>query len=745
MSSLTWSRIWNRWRHALHPHGDRFELLMKNLRGGITGKEGAFLRRLAAGTNNGCIVEVGSFQGKSAVALDYGVRDQVPGSRCVVYCIEPHRPFTGFYGGEFGPSDRGVFYQTMCDTGAFNHVALINQSSEQVTPGWNEPVGLLFIDGDHRYEAVKRDFNCWDPHVVLDGIVAFDDASDPACGPHKLIDEVIKSGCYKRIETVGKIVALRKTSVALADFGCMPQARQRILVACQSLVLNGGLLRFERVGKVLRDWGHDLAFVTLDESTPHQWTSELPILTLEQASRSAWDAVMIPGAGFSEKTSEAFSVFLDRRYGIRVQHILNDSSRRASFLRVNKVFKPDIVIFNNRHWPIGSFTDFDASRFHVLLGAVDSKSFRPPTYRKTFNGDGRWVVGGIANKNPGPLIEALSDLPSDIALRFFGCDIHGLATKYPALVRSGRIELMGPLVGDALCRFYRDIDCIAMTETRAGWYNIVAESMASGVPVVCTPHGTAAIAQHEETALVIDSPPNPRELATALQRLRGDTALCRKLTERARAVVSEYSWDVYARELLKLIQPDGHRYYTYAPELGLHGKWPIEERLSGLKFLLERADQMSVIDFGAAEGVIAREFLKRGAKKVHGFDIDAGRVNIANKVCAAWDTAEFRAADLANWPAFQSANQDLVEDSYDIVLYLGIHHHLPAKSRRPALTQVARLAGSFIAIRTSQDLYDTDGIDALFNAEGFGSIDTGCQPTSAEHLGDLRIYQRYDK
>jgi len=140
------------------------------------------------------------------------------------------------------------------------------------------------------------------------------------------------------------------------------------------------------------------------------------------------------------------------------------------------------------------------------------------------------------------------------------------------------------------------------------------------------------------------------------------------------APLCSFYHDIDAREILKLIQPSGHRYYTYAPDLGLHGKWSLEDRLSGLEFLLERADQMSIIGFGAAEGVIARELLKRGAKKVHGFDLEAVRFNIANRVCAAWDDAEFRTEDISDWAAFRVANQDLLEESYDIVLYLGIYH-----------------------------------------------------------------------
>jgi hypothetical protein len=36
--------------------------------------------------------------------------------------------------------------------------------------------------------------------------------------------------------------------------------------------------------------------------------------------------------------------------------------------------------------------------------------------------------------------------------------------------------------------------------------------------------------------------------------------------------------------------------------------------------------------------------------------------------------AEFRTEDISDWAAFRVANQDLLEESYDIVLYLGIYH-----------------------------------------------------------------------
>ena len=41
---------------------------------------------------------------------------------------------------------------------------------------WTGPIDFLFIDGDHDYEAVRRDFEEWSPHVTSDGTLAFHDA-----------------------------------------------------------------------------------------------------------------------------------------------------------------------------------------------------------------------------------------------------------------------------------------------------------------------------------------------------------------------------------------------------------------------------------------------------------------------------------------------------------------------------------------------------------------------------------------
>lgn len=715
---------------------DDFDALMNGLKGGITPAEGALLRALAADAVGGSIVEVGSYRGKSAVALAFGVRDARRDPATRIYCIEPHRAFTGVYGGTFGPDDRDAFYSVMRETGAFREVALVNLSSEAVTPAWNEPVALAFIDGDHRYDGVRRDFECWNPHVLLGGLVAFDDATDAAGGPPRLVAEIEATGAYRRVGGTGKIVVLRKVR---ASARAIPARPLRLLVACESVVRNGGLLRFDRVARAIAPWGHSLAFVALGDARADERATDVRVLAWDAAANATWDAVMVPGAGFSDATIARFAAFRAPNFGVRVQHVLNDRTLRERFKRVNDAFAPDVVVFNNRDWPVGTFTEFQAKRFHVLEGAVDLERFRPRAYRTHPLRDAAWIVGGQAAKNPAPLVAALASLPESVRLRLYGPDKADLANRHADLVASGRLELVGPLDESELGAFYASVDAVVSSEAHAGWANLAAEAMASGVPVVCTRHGTEAFARDGETALVVE--PDARDIAAAIERLRGDAALCRDLAERARTAIGAFSWDRYSRELLSLLARDETAHYVHAPELGLFGKWPLAERLEGLAPLFERARGASFVDLGCAEGFVAREFLRNGAALVHGFELDAFRVACARAICAEFDErAVFRAANLSDPAGFRAAKADLLRERYDGVLYLGIHHHLDPASRGEMLRDAISRATRWFALRTSHALAEADGVFAALEAAGFARLASAA--IGAAHLGELTLWER---
>ena len=169
-------------------------------------EEAKFLYTRARAVREGCIVEVGAYRGRSTVALGRGSLD---GNRVPVFTIEPHQTFTGVLGGRFGPADSGAFHRAMLETGCYHVVRLISLASEQIVSGWRLPIGLLWIDGDHRYEGVRRDFESWRPHLMQGATIIFDDASDPALGPHRLIAELLLTGEYGMVGSFGKMAVLR--------------------------------------------------------------------------------------------------------------------------------------------------------------------------------------------------------------------------------------------------------------------------------------------------------------------------------------------------------------------------------------------------------------------------------------------------------------------------------------------------------------------------------------------------------
>jgi len=713
---------------------DELRAFLSECKGGVSGEEGLALYRYAAECAGGDIVEIGSFRGKSAVALATGAIR----SRVQVFCVEPHREFTGVYGGKFGPQDRGAFYQVMLQTALFEKVALINLPSRDAARAWRQPIGLLFVDGDHSLRGVKGDFEAWDPHVCLGGIIAFDDATDPAIGPANLIGQILASGRYAALETVGKVRFLRKVintaAFARAD-------KKRILVACRDLVMAGGLLRFERFGRIARARGHELAFLPFSEQNAAARVVEFPVLGWQDALSSEWDVTMIPGAGFPSETIEKFSQLTLPQFGLRMQHVLGDQTRKQAFIRVNQAFKPQVVVFNNQEWPPPSYREeLQANRYHVIEGGVDVVAFAPHRRCDPSVSTVPFIIGGLARSNAASMIDAVRELGGGVELRLLG-DPGDLSQTAADLVRSGVLKLVGQMSEQDLPTYYGDLDCVVHTETSSGWASFAAEAMASGVPLICTRHGTKAFAVHGETALVLDEPA-PEEIRSSIQQLQRSESLRDRLSKNGRQRINRFSWESYATSLLNLMDVvDSSVHYSWAPELGLYGKWPLPVRLQGLDALLKTCAGQSVLDLGAADGLIARTFLEHGVAHMHGVDIDAARVAGARAICHGYAVARFWTMDISDWGEFLSALHMKCTIAYDMVLSLGVHHHLPPERRLNCLLGAAALAGTYFVIRTPELFFQQDRITELLERHGF-TLEYASFDAEKAEISPLRCYRR---
>jgi len=82
--------------------------------------------------------------------------------------------------------------------------------SSEAAQGWCQPVRLLWIDGDHNYEAVKEDFLLWEPHVIEGGVIALHDTYTWE-GPRKVVEEnILRSDRFSILGLVDSITAVKK-------------------------------------------------------------------------------------------------------------------------------------------------------------------------------------------------------------------------------------------------------------------------------------------------------------------------------------------------------------------------------------------------------------------------------------------------------------------------------------------------------------------------------------------------------
>jgi glycosyltransferase involved in cell wall biosynthesis len=331
----------------------------------------------------------------------------------------------------------------------------------------------------------------------------------------------------------------------------------RFLVAWFVFSLNGGIGRFIHLARALEGWGHTVDFLSVVDQTQTPWPAlQGRILTLEETTARAWDAVMVPGAGAAPELIPFLALLRERRFGHRVQHVLNDPRQMERFLSVNWALRPHTVVINNRHWPPRLYSRLKANAHHILCGGVDLDLHYPLPVQPMPRSGSCWNLGGIASKNLAPLLEAMDRLPDAFRLNLFGPVRKEDEAGILRLRSKGRLRYYGLLMDEDLARFYRNLDLVVTTEEHAGWCNTAAEAFANGVPGVVTRAGTLEFARHGENAFVLDSP-DPKSIAHSVRALTGDKNLLRRFSENAARVMRSYSWTRYAQKMLALLEPAG--------------------------------------------------------------------------------------------------------------------------------------------------------------------------------------------
>lgn len=166
------------------------------------------------------------------------------------------------------------------------------------------------------------------------------------------------------------------------------------------------------------------------------------------------------------------------------------------------------------------------------------------------------------------------------------------------------------------------------------------------------------------------------------------------------------------------------------------------DRFQGLDGLLERAPGASVLDVGMSEGHIAYEFARGGAGLVHGIEKHRDKVRFARRLFRDVPIPHaFWCADLARTslgPLTEGEGGLLTR--YDIVLFLGVYHHLRKQMPRERLD--ALLDELLTRTRTWFGARSDALPEFAAHIESHGFVQSYEAPR--HKVGLLRVYRRLD-
>lgn len=172
--------------------------------GYLSEPEGRLLYRLAKDcSGKGSIVEIGCWKGRSTIWLANGSR---AGNQGKVIAIDPHTSLPQMPQGNSFAEFKGNLKAAKVS----GFVKPVVQTSEKAASLFKTPVELVFIDGNHEYEFVKRDFELWFPKLLEHGVMAFHD-TNLALGPKMVVKELVfHSNKFRNVGFVDSITFAEK-------------------------------------------------------------------------------------------------------------------------------------------------------------------------------------------------------------------------------------------------------------------------------------------------------------------------------------------------------------------------------------------------------------------------------------------------------------------------------------------------------------------------------------------------------
>jgi predicted O-methyltransferase YrrM len=173
-----------------------------NIHTHMTPAELSALYRLGKGVGNSInALEIGSYLGASACYIAAALAD----SGGHLFCVDTWQNQTM----PEGELDTFLEFQTNIK-GFEKHIIMVRKySQELIYSDINRPLNLVFIDGDHSYNAVKADFEIVSPWIIEGGILAMHDCTYFE-SVSRALGDILATGKWQLGGNVDSLVWLRK-------------------------------------------------------------------------------------------------------------------------------------------------------------------------------------------------------------------------------------------------------------------------------------------------------------------------------------------------------------------------------------------------------------------------------------------------------------------------------------------------------------------------------------------------------
>lgn len=139
---------------------------------------------------NGAIVEIGCLYGRTSIPICLAAKEIGAKSTHIDYLFQyPDLETCRLGGYDKYPSPANIdsamlksthlqIFGNFIKNDLFDDAIFIASKSEQAREIWEKEIRFLFIDADHSYEGVKKDYELFAPFLVSGGILALHDVDE---------------------------------------------------------------------------------------------------------------------------------------------------------------------------------------------------------------------------------------------------------------------------------------------------------------------------------------------------------------------------------------------------------------------------------------------------------------------------------------------------------------------------------------------------------------------------------------